>query len=127
MKPDNFDHDALVAICRTLQAVDPRFDAKLAASLISETSLDTNSILRVLAVLDEVSPGRAAEFILTHLQRESAPAVVAKTALVLGRRVSNPKWVERQLASEDPRLRANVIQSMWGIDTFQAKGLRQPF
>jgi hypothetical protein len=122
-QPEAFDHSSLILICRTLLSVDPRFDAKLASSLMEDVHSDTLAVLRILGVLDEVSAGGRLNFVLTHLMRDSAPAVAAKTALVLGRRVSNPKWVERQLSSDDPRLRANVVESLWSVDAHHTRTL----
>ncbi|WP_321473584.1 HEAT repeat domain-containing protein [uncultured Paludibaculum sp.] len=115
--PEVFSRPDLVRIGRALLKVDPRFDARLAASLFSERDPDTSTILHVLAVLDEISPGGRLTLTLTRLLRDCSPAVASKVAMLLARRVSNPNWVERQLSSRDPRLRANVLESLWGVDT----------
>jgi HEAT repeat protein len=39
----------------------------------------------------------------------------------MGRRLSNNDWVERHLASPDPRVRASVVEALWGTDTFFAR------
>jgi hypothetical protein len=114
-QPEAFSRPTLVHICRAL------LDAKLAGSLFSEEEPESARILHVLGVLDEISPGGRLTFILTRLLRECTPAVAAKAALLLARRVYNPTWVERCLSLEDARLRANVIESLWGMEKPQAR------
>lgn len=107
----------LIRIARALLKLDPRFDAKLANSLFARQDPDPATILHVLGVPDVISPGGRLTPVLTRLQRDCPPAVASKVVLQLARRVSNPKWVEDQLSSDDPRLRANDVEALWCVDT----------
>jgi HEAT repeat protein len=82
---------------------------------------DVAAALHVLSVLDEISPGSRLAMALTCLERSPSAAVASKAALMLGRRVANPLRVERQMMVTDARIRANVIESLWGVNSSQAR------
>lgn len=123
--PDQFSRDELARVLRSLMQIDPLVDAKLAATLRTwrrdDAKVDKAVILRILDVLDEISPGRRLVMTLSPLVRDDEQPVASKAALIMGRRVENASWVEGQLASPDARVRANVIESLWGLQTLQAK------
>ncbi|MGC4050888.1 MAG: HEAT repeat domain-containing protein [Paludibaculum sp.] len=119
--PESFDRGSLVAIGRAMLRVDARFDAKLANALFTQQDPPTPALLHVLGALDVISPGGRLTLTLARLLRECSPSVASKVALLMARRVSNPNWVERQLSSPDARLRANVVESLWGVDTPQVR------
>lgn len=77
---------------------------------------DGEAVVRLLGVLDRISPGRRVIMSLLHLLRDAHPAAASKAALFLGKRLQNPAWVGRQMASRDPRVRANIIESVWGVN-----------
>jgi hypothetical protein len=121
--PANFNREQLTLICRVLMRLDPQLDARLAFALSSDCC-ETNAaaVLHVLAVLDDVSPGGRLAMALARLLRKAATSPIAsKAALMFGRRVSNPLWVERQMASKDARTRANVIEALWGVNSVEAR------
>ncbi|MGJ5820664.1 HEAT repeat domain-containing protein [Paludibaculum fermentans] len=115
--PDSFSRAAFVLIGRAMLLVDSRFDAKLANVLFTQDPPQTQSLLHVLGALDEISPGGRLTLTLARLLRDCSPAVASKVAMLLARRVSNPTWVDSQLSSGNPRLRANIVESLWGVDT----------
>lgn len=123
--PDHFSRPALAEILRVLMQVDPLADAKLATTLRmwrrNDEDVDKATVLRILDVLDEFSPGRRLVMTLSQLVRDTDQPVASKAALVMGRRVENASWVESQLASQDARVRANVIESLWGVQSLQAR------
>jgi len=47
----------------------------------------------------------------------------SKVALVIGRVSHNGKWAESRLADPDARVRANAVESMWDVDTAEARAL----
>lgn len=119
--PAAFPRDTLVTIGRAMLQVDPRFDAKLADVLFTREEPATPVLLHVLGALDEISPGGRLTFTLARLLRDCSPGVASKVALLMARRVSNPNWVEQQLSSGDARLRANIVESLWGVNTPQVR------
>ena len=58
---------------------------------------------------------------LSRLVRHPDKRIASKAALLLGRRVRNPLWVERHMSAEDARLRANVVEALWGTDSAFAR------
>ncbi len=121
VNPGNFERGVLLALCRTLMRVDLQFDVKLVSALADDPSVTKDTFLRALSVLDETSAGGRLTMTLARVSRDSDPVVAAKIAMLMGKRVSNPLWVERQLTSTDARTRANVIETLWGVDTAQAR------
>jgi HEAT repeat protein len=90
---------------------------QLASSLCAHSCGEAHAAeaLHVLAALDEISRGGRLAMALTRLTRSASAHVASKAVLMLGRRVSNPAWIERQMAADDARIRANVIESLWGL------------
>ncbi len=82
-----------------------------------EYHFETNLTLRVLDVLDEISPGPRLLMIVGHLTRHPEKHVASKAALLVGRRLQSREWVERHLASTDSRVRANVVESLWSVNS----------
>ena len=49
--------------------------------------------------------------------------MAAKATLFVGRRLQNADWVARQLKRDDARVRANAVESIWGLRSPRAKAL----
>ena len=41
----------------------------------------------------------------------------------MGRRLQNPEWAAKQLKRDDPRVRANAVESIWGLRSVRARTL----
>jgi hypothetical protein len=125
IRPDRFSHAELLEVCRSLTSCDPHLDVRL-ARLISGRDwdseiLDSDTVVHVLDLLNEISPGPRLIQILNHLTQNSDPRTAAKATLLMARRIQNHDWIERHLGSGDPRLRATVLEALWGIDTSSAR------
>jgi HEAT repeat protein len=70
--------------------------------------------LRALEIIDAISTGQRVVLALSHLTNDVDRRIRSKAALVIGRRVKNVNWLYRNLLKEDPRIRANVMESIWG-------------
>jgi hypothetical protein len=116
--PERFSREQAVNACRTLMRLDPQFDVRLAQLAPRRgregSGLGTGSILRLLDILNEISAGARLVFMLNHLTAHPNPQVASKAALLMGNRIQNPAWVEKQILSGDARLRANVVEALWG-------------
>ena len=126
IRPDQFSRAELLEVCRSLTSCDPHLDVRL-ARLISGRDwdseiLDSDTVVHVLDVLNEISPGPRLVPILNHLTQNSDQRTAAKATLLMARRIQNHDWMERHLGSGDPRLRAAVLEALWGIDTSSARG-----
>jgi hypothetical protein len=125
IRPDRFSRTELLEVCRFLTSCDPQLDVRL-ARLISGRDwdseiLDSDTVVHVLDLLNEISPGPRLIPILNHLTENSDPRTAAKATLLMARRIQNHDWIERHLGSGDPRLRATVLEALWGIDTSSAR------
>jgi hypothetical protein len=116
-----------IHLFRRLLAVDPSFDLKLARRLPDkhggQAFCDSQSAARGIEILDEASSGRRLLPILGHLVHSEDVRISAKATLLVGRRLQNPEWAARQLKRDDARIRANAIESIWGLKSPRAKTL----
>jgi hypothetical protein len=119
-----FSKGEAVKVARGLQRVDQNFDTKLTALLPDRNrtfrpfALEGEHAERALEILDEISLGRRIVPIMRHLTDHEDPKTSSKAALLIGKRLQNLAWARRVIAeSIDPRLRANAIETMWGLNT----------
>ncbi len=119
--PTTFDRPALLGVCRVFMRIEPRFDVRLISALAEDDSVIQEVFVRMLSVLDEISPGGRLTMTLARVQRDAEPRVASKLAIMMGRRVFNPVWVRTQLSSKNPRTRANVLETLWRVDTPEAR------
>jgi hypothetical protein len=122
-----FTKEEAVKVARGLQRVDQNFDTRLAALLpdrhysIRQFALEGERVERALEILDDISPGRRIVSIMHHLTDHKDPKISSKAALLIGKRLQSFAWARRVIAeSTDPRLRANAIETMWGVNTPEA-------
>ena len=112
-----------------LWKVDPSFDVKLARRLPDRHGLnhceafDAPRSYRVLDVLDETSTGRRLVPVLGHLIDSADPRIAAKATLFIGKRIQSAEWAARQLTRNDPSVRANAVESIWGLKSPTAQTL----
>lgn len=115
---ERLGREQAVNLCRVGMEADPHFDIRLARLLPrrgqDESGIGAGAILRVLDVLNEISAGARLVFMLARFTSHSNPQIASKAALLVGQRIQNPAWVEEHFLSEDARLRANVIEALWG-------------
>ena len=118
-----------IALFMRLWKVDPSFDVKLARKLPDRHGLnhceafDAPRSYRVLDVLDETSTGRRLVPVLGHLIDSTDPRIAAKATLFIGKRIQSAEWAARQLTRNDPSVRANAVESIWGLKSPTAQTL----
>ena len=125
IRPQQFSRAEVLEGCRSLALCDPGLDVRLARlisgrELESET-LDSATVVHVLDLLNEISTGSRLVPILGHLTHHSDLRIAAKATQLVARRIQNQDWIDRHLASGDARLRATVLEALWGIDTLLAR------
>lgn len=117
LDPDQFPRSRQIEICRRLMAIDPLFDVRLArltpGRRLEDPTLETKEVVRVLDVLDQISPGPRLILLLQHLARHTDPRIASKATLLIGKRLRNEDFVARQLESPDCRVRASTIEGLW--------------
>ncbi len=123
--PDALARDNAILVSKRLIAADSWFDVTLARHLPDRRGETAGpaakSAGRALDILDEVSPGGRIIHLLSHLADSSDRHVASKATLLVGRRLHNMAWVGRHLSSADPRVRANLVESLWGFDAPEAR------
>jgi hypothetical protein len=115
-----------------LQRFEPRLDIRLARHLPPRYGTGGPETLRgglaetTLGVLDEISEGRRLVPVILHLAHHTDQRLSSKATLVVGRRIRSVRWVaERLEKSQNPRIAASCIESLWGVAEEAAQDLFQ--
>jgi HEAT repeats len=123
--PDRFGSEQLLAVCRGLKEIDDLLDVQLGRLMPGRhedtVGLAPDVVLRVLDVLDAISAGSRLILMLGHLTEHKDRRIASKATILVGKRVRNDNWVKRQLAAADPRVRANAVEALWGVDSPTAR------
>jgi HEAT repeats len=111
--------EAAVMLARRVAGLEPRLDVRLVRTAIANGEHGVGSItdtmaLRMLHLVDAISDCTLLGSCLIQFLRHPSEKVRSKAALMLGRSNWNPGRVEALLSSNDARLRANAIESLWG-------------
>jgi HEAT repeats len=113
-----FTHEKRLQVCERLMQSDGLLDVQLAHQLPGlhnqDCVLEPGVVVSLLEILDRISPRERLIPVLQHLTRHEDMRIASRAALLLGHRVRNPRWIERHLTLPDPRLRANVVEGLWG-------------
>ena len=118
--------DAL-SLGRAAKRVDPLADVVLARNLAdSATASGTVQIAdpaRLMDILCEIAdPGRIMPSLM-RMMRHPNSHLRSKAVKLIGRGSLSAKWVMGRLSESDPRVRANAVESLWGVDTPEARTL----
>jgi hypothetical protein len=76
--------------------------------------MDAAHVERALEILDAISKGSRVLNRLTHLIGHDNVRIRSKAALLIGRRVGGPHWAHKVEKDQNHRVRANVIEALWG-------------
>jgi hypothetical protein len=111
--------DAAVSLARNLASAEPILDARLLHKLLANAGgevrgIKTSAALRALRLVEAISGCARISSYLIQLLRHPSPEVQSKVALLIGRANLNLTRVKKFLSSEDDRLRANTVESLWG-------------
>ena len=127
--PNQMDIESAVRLARRISnTTDSFLDVKLVRMLLPTNGAppqvtDENARLRVLELVSAISTGGRTITLLTQLSQCPDPKVQSKVALLVGRINRNLKWAEQQMKEQDPRLRANALEALWGLDTETARAV----
>jgi hypothetical protein len=111
--------EAAVPLAGKLASVERGLDVHLVDKLVAQWGGDVSAIpsvaaLRVLELVDKISDCSRLASHLVRFLRHPSPKVHSKAALLLGRANKNLARVKSLLASDDKRVRANAVESLWG-------------
>jgi HEAT repeat protein len=113
-------------LARQAVRVDPLVDAALARILADsavgqgETVQDPARLMEILAEIAD--PARVLPSLM-RLLRHPNPYLRSKVVKMIGRGSRSAKWVKGKLNETDPRVRANAIEALWGVDSPDARAL----
>jgi hypothetical protein len=112
-----------VALARMALQVDAMVDVNLAKKMVDGLSTEVSAAAagRLMDVLEAISLGSRIMPSLMRLLRQADPQLRSKAVLMIGRASRSVKWVQNRLAEPDPRTRANAVESMWDVDTLEAR------
>jgi len=108
-----------VQLAKQIAVTEPLLDVHLARKLPGRESskpLEGPFAVRALEILDAISKGGRLLSAVVQLIGHPDPRLRSKAASFIGRRTQNVKWAEKYLLEPDQRVRANVIEAMWGLD-----------
>ena len=110
--------DAAIALARNLSTAEPLLDARLLRKMMANAGgeirgIKASTALRVLRIAEAISDCSRLSSYLIQLMRHPSAEVRSKVALLLGRANLNLNRVKSFLSSDDPRLRANAVESLW--------------
>jgi hypothetical protein len=111
--------EAALILARKIASVEPFLDVHLVRQVVENAAGKVGAIknteaLQVLGLVDAISDcSRLGSYLVQFLNHPS-DKVRSKAALMFGRSNWNLTRVERLMASEDSRLRANAVESLWG-------------
>ena len=116
--PTMFSRSESVNLLRILMRQDPMTDLELVKSVFENGcgSPEAEAAgLRLLEAMAEVSSGARILMASAPLLSHANPRIRSKAALLVGRRSRDPTWIARIQDEPDGRVRANVVESLWGV------------
>ena len=108
--------------------MEPQLEVRLARQLAASVedcrqAAVVAHAVRLISVLAEVSDGTRILPSLARLLHSGDPQLRSKAVLMMARGNRSTNWVQSRLADPDPRIRANAIEALWGMDTWHARRL----
>ncbi|MBL0157053.1 MAG: HEAT repeat domain-containing protein [Bryobacterales bacterium] len=113
------DRGAAGVVAQLAQRMDPRFDRSIArqapeAKTPPDRARPNPEFL--LGLLDALSGGLCLLPLLAPLRESEDPKIRARMALLLGRITRAQDWFQTLEQDPDPRVRANVVESLWSVE-----------
>jgi len=116
------------AVVRMAIQIDSMVEIALARHLAEGVTAGTRPLLaanasRLLDILARVSDGTRILPSLARLLHSTDAGLRSKAALIMGRSNRSATWVRSHMSDADPRLRANAVEGLWGVETEEARDL----
>ncbi len=116
------------AAVRMANQLDPMVEIGLARHLAEGVTAGTRPLLaahasRLLDILARISDGTRILPSLSRLLHSTDAELRSKAALIMGRSNRSAVWVQSHMGDADPRLRANAVEGLWGVETEEAREL----
>jgi HEAT repeat protein len=110
----------LPALLTHLKSTDPDFSVRAAQSIAMRLQRDpggcTDDLKLLMRILGATEPEPRLLPYLTRLTKASDATVASKAALLAGKLIQSGDWFVDRLLDSDPRVRANAVEALWGLD-----------
>ncbi len=121
------NRDEALRLGRAARRVDPMVEVALARSLADSAAGDGTAHVadpaRLMDILCELADPSRIMPSLMRMMRHPNPNLRSKAVKMIGRGSRSTKWVMGRLSEPDQRVRANAIESLWGMDTPEVRAL----
>jgi HEAT repeat protein len=98
------------------------FEMALTKALQNQASTaNSDRIMRVLYLLEAIGSQNCWNSFQVELMAYPDKIVRSKAALLIGHSRKNAGWIARRLLDRDPRVQANAVETLWGLDAAEAK------
>ena len=125
--PKRFTGSQSFEVAKRILAIDPNTDVRLLKLLVSngiQAPVRTSwQATRVLDVAGRLTDGKRILAILANLVHHPDACIRSKATLLMGRINQNLRWVEDRLGDPDPRVRANAVESIWGVECVETRAV----
>jgi hypothetical protein len=125
VQPEWFSQQQFLKVCQALKQIDDLLDLRLARLVpgrhADDYELSREVILRLLDVLHTISSGPRLIQVLGHLTNYPDEHIASKATMLVGHRVRSAAWLFDHFHTSDARVRASVIEGIWGVDTLSAR------
>ncbi len=105
---------------KILKKVDDRVVLDIARSA---KGINKEKSVKLLDVLYDVADNEGIAPILVNLLSSDDKRIRSKTALILGKLSDNLHFFHNALKDPDPRVRANAVEGLWGLDNPSARDI----
>jgi HEAT repeat protein len=124
--PDLSREEAL-SLGRAARRVDPMVEVALARTLADSAvgggAVHVADPARLMDILCEIADAGRIMPSLMRLMRHPNTHLRSRAVKLIGHGSHSTKWVMGRLSESDPRVRADAVESMWGVDTPEARTL----
>ena len=120
--------ESAVTLARAAAAAGAPVDQDLAALLkaslkMTREARSTARLLQLLEILYALDRGNLALPHQTELSAHPDPRVRSRAALLIVRATRNAGWVASRLLKDEPRVQAEAVEAMWGIEDDDCRGV----
>ena len=116
-----------LSVGRAARRVDSTIDVSLARSLadnaVGYSAVHIADPARLMDILCEIADATHIMPSLMRMMRHPNAYLRSKAVKMIGRGNQSARWVMGRLSESDPRIRANAIESLWGVHTAEARAL----
>lgn len=125
LSDSSLSRDQAIALGRAIKRADPMMDSVLAHSLADSATGNGAVVIsdpaRIMEILCDIADPARVMPSMMRLLRHPNPYLRSKAVKMIGRGSRSVRWVMGRLNESDPRIRANAVESLWGVATPEAR------